>query len=54
MTTDLNTHRSVAQILGDRLQALSRQDVESRERTAAALAGIRAMIAELEAMEFDD
>lgn len=41
-------------ILSQRLAVLSAKDVESRERTQKALASVRAMIAELEAMELQD
>lgn len=41
-------------ILSDRLAVLSQQDVESRERTQSALNGLRAMIHELESIEFGE
>ena len=43
----------VSEILAQRLAVLSAQDIESRKRTAEALASVRAMIKELEDMDLD-
>lgn len=51
---DTTTALKVSEILGQRLAVLSAQDVESRQRTTEALASLRALIKQVEAIDFDD